>query len=232
MMSWERVARKISNYEDPDSIGSKFRAKRIEPFLLLLAETYEQHGCVKIIDMGGTRTYWNIIAGDILTKYNVSITLVNLPGSNQPVDEGRFKYVEGDCCDLSFGDKSFHIAHSNSVVEHVGDWEKMTRFAQEVSRIAPAYFVQTPNFWFPIEPHCMVPFFHWLPRPMRVYLIMKMNIGSWSKRDSVDLAVRAIDSAQLLNKSMFRELFKDASHRTERFIFFPKSLIAIRRSSV
>nr|WP_196799867.1 class I SAM-dependent methyltransferase [Mariprofundus ferrooxydans] len=227
----KEILRKIVNYDNPDSIGSKFRTKRIKPFLSLLAEAYEKHGCVNIIDMGGTKTYWNIIPDDILSKYNVSITLVNLPGNNQPADEGRYKYVEGDCCDLSllFDDGSFHIAHSNSVIEHVGDWDRMILFAKEVSRLAPAYFVQTPNFWFPVEPHCMIPIFHWLPRQVRVFLILKLNMGNWSKQDSVDSAVRAIDSAQLLNKRMFNELFKDAALSTERLLFMPKSIVAIRK---
>ncbi len=229
-MFLRKLLKKLVVYENPNSVGSKFRVERIEPLLSILADVYEKHGCVNIVDMGGTHTYWNIISGDILSKYNVHITLVNLPGSVTPIADERFKYVEGDCRDLSFiDDNAFHIAHSNSVIEHVGDWEGMTKFAREVSRIAPAYFVQTPNFWFPVEPHCMTPFFHWLPRQMRVFLIQKSNVGNWGRQDSVDSAVKTIDSAQLLNKSMFAELFKDASHFTEKFLLMPKSLIAVRK---
>lgn len=229
-MSWRKVVKKIVDYDNPNSIGSKLRANRIEPFLLLLAEMHQKYGCVKIIDMGGTKTYWKIISNDILSKFNVHITLVNLPGSNLQTDNKRFNYLEGDCCNLSFiEDNAFHIAHSNSVIEHVGDWNRMKQFAFELSRVAPVYFVQTPNFWFPIEPHCMTPFFHWLPRQTRVFLILKSNIGNWSKQNTVDSAVKVIDSAQLLDKRMFKELFKDATHSTERLLLLPKSLIAIRK---
>lgn len=229
-MFLRKLSKKLVRYENSDSVGSKFRAKRIEPLLSMFSGIYEKHGCVNIVDMGGTHTYWNIISGDVLEKYNVHITLVNLPGSVAPICDERFKYVEGDCRDLSFIEgNAFHIAHSNSVIEHVGDWEGMTKFAREVSRIAPAYFVQTPNFWFPVEPHCMTPFFHWLPRQARVFLIQKLNVGNWGRQDSVDSAVKTVDSAQLLNKSMFAELFKDASHLTEKFLLMPKSLIAVRK---
>ena len=229
-MFWRKLAKKLVVYENADSVGSKFRARRIEPFLAMLDAAYKENGRVKIIDMGGTRTYWNILSEEILSKYNVHITLVNLPGSVPQKDDERFAYIEGDCRDLSFiNNNAFHIAHSNSVIEHVGDWESMSKFAQEVARVAPAYFVQTPNFWFPVEPHCMTPFFHWLPRQARIFLIRKLNVGNWSRQNSVDSAVRTIDSAQLLNKSMFAELFKDASQLTEKFLLMPKSLIAVRK---
>lgn len=229
-MIWKQIAKKIVNYKNPKSIGSKLRAKRIKPFVALFDQYHKKYGYVNIVDLGGTRTYWGIISDEILSKYNVTITLVNISFSQQSVDEERFKYVEGDCCHLNmFDDNSFHIAHSNSVVEHVGDWNNMILFSKEVLRIAPAYYIQTPNFWFPIEPHCMIPFFHWLPRQVRIFLVLKLNIGNWIKQDSVDSAVRIVDSAQLLNKRMFRALFSEANHSTERFLLMPKSLIAIRK---
>ena len=220
----------LFDYGNSKSLGNRFRIKRIEPLLSMIEETCHQYGFVNIVDMGGTRGYWRIVSNDVLERFNVTITLVNLPGNNKPEDEERFRYVEGDCCNLAqYEDNAFHIAHSNSVVEHVGDWESMSAFSHEVSRLAPSYFVQTPNFWFPIEPHSMTPVFHWLPRQTRVYMILKLNIGNWRKCSSVDEAVRTIDSAQLLNKRMFRALFPDAMHFSEKVLFLSKSLLAIRK---
>lgn len=223
------LARRLSNYDNPQSVGSRLRAKRIAPLLEMIQDVFNQHGRVDLVDIGGTERYWAIIPRQFLDAHSVKITLVNLPGSTRSTDHGPFRFVEADACALiCFPDKSFHIAHSNSVVEHVGDWQRMTQFASELSRISTKYFVQTPNYWFPIEPHCMTPFFHWLPKPMRVRLVARFRLGHWRRAASTDEAVRIVESARLLSRHMLQELFPGADIVTERFFGLPKSLIAIK----
>jgi len=222
-------AKWLANYDSEQSVGSRLRAKRIAPLRKMIEEVSNKHGSVNVIDIGGTETYWHILPRQYLDDHNVSITIVNLPRTVMPKDHGPFKFVRGDGCDLAgFDAKSFDIAHSNSVVEHVGDWERMVRFATEVARVSQRYFVQTPNYWFPIEPHCMTPFFHWLPTPLRIWLVLRFQLGHCDKATSIDEAVRLVESARLLNRAMFQELFKDAQVLTERLFWLPKSLIAIK----
>lgn len=224
------INRKIANYKDPKSFGSRLRAKRIKPLLPMIDGVYEKKSSVSILDVGGTKHYWGILPKDLLEQKNVNITLLNLPSKNKPQNEKRFKYLEGDACDLSnIADYSYDIVHSNSVIEHVGDWSRMNQFAKEVKRLAKIYFVQTPNFWFPIEPHCMTPFFHWLPKPLRTALLMKFTLGPWKRQSTVSGALETIDRARLLDIKMFRELFDEAEISFERLVFLPKSLIAINR---
>jgi 2-polyprenyl-3-methyl-5-hydroxy-6-metoxy-1,4-benzoquinol methylase len=59
--------------------------------------------------------------------------------------------------------RSFDIVFSNSVIEHVGDAESQQQFAHEIARVGRAYWVQTPNRRFPVEPHLLTPFLHFLP---------------------------------------------------------------------
>lgn len=223
------LAKKISNYDNPHSIGSRLRAKRATALLKLIEKNYCKYGSVNIVDIGGTKKYWTVVPEDFLEQHNVKITLVNLPGSENIQDNSRFDYIEADGCDLAqIADKSFHIAHSNSVIEHVGDWNRMVSFASEISRIAHSYFVQTPNFWFPIEPHFTVPFFHWFPKPIQIILVMKFDLGHGRRSMSVGDAVRTLERISLLNEKMFCELFQNAHIEYEFLFFFKKSFIAIK----
>ena len=229
-MSISRVlARWFSNYDNQKSPAAKLRRKRIAPLLKMIESIHENKGSVSIIDLGGTKSYWGIISSQYLSDHNVNITIVNLPGSAMPEDHAPFRFIEADACNLTrFDDKSFDIAHSNSVVEHVGDWGRMVKFAEELNRVSKCYFVQTPNYWFPIEPHFMTPFFHWLPKPTRLWLVSHFQLGHFRKAISIDEAVRCVESARLLNKKMLQALFADASIVTERLFFLPKSFVAIR----
>lgn len=221
---------KLADHASQESLASKLRAKRITPLLNMMEAVSKEYGCINIIDIGGTEKYWGIVPQQYLDIHNVCITIVNLPDTVMPQDHGRFKFIAADGCDLvAFNDKSFHIGHSNSVLEHVGDWERMVQFAKELTRVSQKLFVQTPNYWFPIEPHCMTPFFHWFPKPIGIWLVSHFQLGHWGKATSIDEAVRTVESARLLSKEMLQELFKDASILTERFFCLPKSLIAIKK---
>ena len=223
------IAQWFSNYENRGSIGSRLRARRTEPLLRMIDAAFREKGSVDILDVGGTRTYWNIVDPSVLSTRKVTITILNLPGSGTPADDDTFKYLEADGCDLSvFGNRQFDIAHSNSVIEHVGDWGRMVQFANEILRVSNRCFVQTPNYWFPVEPHCMTPLFHWLPRPTRVWLVRHVQLGHWPKAGTIEQAVKTVDSASLLSRPMFHSLFPNATIFTERVFCLPKSFIALR----
>jgi len=75
--------------------------------------------------------------------------------------------VQADGRDLPFADRAFDLGFSNAVVEHVGGCDDQRRFVHELCRVAERVFVTTPNRFFPLEVHSLVPFAHWLPRAAR-----------------------------------------------------------------
>jgi len=215
-----------------DRISRRLREHRAKLLREMIKDVHSKRGKVRIIDVGGTEDYWSLFDQGFLEECRVRITIVNLrSGARGDLRSEIIDHQEGDGCDLSqFEDRYFDIAHSNSVIEHVGSWSNMKRFAAEISRTAASYFVQTPSFWFPIEPHFLFPFFHWLPVPTRIWLVTKFTLGGrWGlTASSTDEAARLVESASLLNRRMLEALFSDATIVTERFALLPKSLIAIR----
>jgi len=67
---------------------------------------------------------------------------------------------------LPFADGEFDLAYCASVVEHVPR-ERRDAFARELRRVARGWYVQTPAYSFPIEPHALLPAAHWLAPALR-----------------------------------------------------------------
>jgi len=208
------------------------RKKRAGRIIALIDKCFKEHGKVNIIDIGGTETYWKIIPREFLTSRNVHITAVNLPETTSTFQNSDlFTFIDGDGCNLhNIQDKSFHIAHSNSVIEHVGPtWERKVAFANETKRVAENYYVQTPNYWFPVEPHFVTPFFHWFPKSIRIKLIQNFKLGWYEKTPNYQEAKKAVEGCDLLSKKEMKNLFPEAKLYKEKFFFLTKSLIMIKR---
>ena len=204
--------------------GNRFRARRFKTFLDVLDRTGVSGRPIKVLDIGGTESYWRALE-DQWRGRDLDITLVNL--SVEPRDEDMFHHRAGDACNLDFPDDAFDVVHSNSVIEHVGHWEQMARMAGEVRRLAQHYYVQTPNFWFPVEPHYRSLFYHWLPESMRAARLVGKQRGFRNAPD-FDAAMRDIQTVVLLTGRQMQALFPDGKLMRERVGPFTKSLIMVR----
>ena len=137
---------------------------------------------VRILDVGGTNAFWEMRgwAG----RDDVQIVTVNLKA-----EERRHSNIEpraGDAIDLGeYADNSFDLVFSNSVIEHLFTYENQVAMAREVRRVARAYWVQTPNYWFPIEPHFHVPGWQWMPTGIRIELLRRRRCG-WRGRARIE----------------------------------------------
>jgi len=215
------------DYDNPGSLASKFRRARMKHVERLILATFAERGACRIVDLGGRPEYWSLIDRGMLEACRVHITTVNCEPQT-PTDDPMFDQQVGDACNMAAADNAFDIAHSNSVLEHVGDWGQMERFAAETRRLAPRYYVQTPYFWFPVEPHLSAPFVHWMPEPWRARWLLRRGHGFVDRIEGMAASMRAVQDARLLDKTMMRHLFPDAHHEDERVAGLTKSLMAIR----
>jgi SAM-dependent methyltransferase len=85
---------------------------------------------------------------------------------DRPDYPGPFVRADPARDELPFADGEFDLVYCSSVIEHVAPAQRAA-FAAELRRVARGWYVQTPARSFPIEPHALLPFVHWLPRPLR-----------------------------------------------------------------
>jgi Methyltransferase domain len=219
----ERLRQK---YRDPKSLYYRLRKARSKYVKHLIELAYAAKGSCRILDIGGEENYWRILDFDYLASRRVSITLINL--DPQQVTSSMFVAIRGDACHYPFDDNAFDIAHSNSCIEHVGSWEDKVAFARQVTRVAPSYFVQTPNYWFPFEPHYRLPLVQYLPVRAQIELVYKLQRSAEYRLTSRQQAQEFVRHNSLLTRSEMCTLFPDSTILCERFMGLNKSLMAIK----
>jgi len=139
--------------------------------------------------------------------------------------------VLGDGCALPFADKSFDVLFSNSVIEHVGTWERQQAFAREARRVGRRLWVQTPAREFFIEPHLIAPVIHWLPHSWQRRLIRNFTVRGWLERPGPRDVEEFLAEVRLLTFAEMQSLFPDCTIMRERFLGLTKSYIAVRTVS-
>lgn len=178
---------------------------------------------LRIIDIGGTNAFWS--QRGWAGRDDVQIVTVNLQAEPQ-----QFPNIEcrtGDATSLgAVADREFDIAFSNSVIEHLFTKDAQRKMADEVRRVARAYWVQTPNFWFPIEPHFHVPGWQWMPVAARVAILRRRRCGWRGPVPDPQKALDAVTEVRLLTGSEMRELFPGATIWREKLGGLTKSWVA------
>ncbi len=209
------IINSISDNQQVGSVSSKLRKQRFAVFLEKLTVTPSSN----ILDVGGTSQIW---AG---SGFENNVTLLNLHQPKKKDLEKGFSCVQGNALNMHmFEDNQFDVVFSNSVIEHVGSQQNQRMFAEEIQRVGKSFWVQTPNKYFPVEPHFLFPFFQFLPDAI------KRKIGvSWPYSHhkqwnlSNERILQDLKELRLLSKNELLFLFKDGSVYKEKYLGLTKS---------
>jgi len=181
------------NVADPNSFAVKLaRHQRRRMYQRFIDEFIElQQTGARILDVGVTSDQSYVSSNYLEAWYPWKEKIVAAG-----VDDASFletvypgvKFVKANGLNLPFGDGAFDVVHSSAVLEHVGNSEKQARLIKECIRVARrGGFLTTPNRWFPIEFHTILPMVHWLPKPMFRYLMRKTGRGFFADENNLNL---------------------------------------------
>lgn len=216
-----KIYSNIADDKNEDSLAFKLRLNRIS---LLKEQLIIKDKPLKILDIGGTELFWKRMG--LCDDKNFEITVINLLKE----EEANCTNIRSRICDArfmnEFKNNEFDIAFSNSVIEHVGSYKDQKLMANEIQRVGKNFFIQTPNLYFPIEPHVFFPFFQFFPMKVKLIMIRNFKLG-FSKNTEIKEAEDVIKSLRLLKKSELKKLFPDAKIIEEKIYGIVYSFMVI-----
>ena len=221
-----KIFQKLANNYQFNSFANKIRRKRFKYFLNVISFLHNQKkNKIRILDIGGTQKFW-----EMMQAVNLPIEIVILNLFKEDVKYNNIISVVGDAINLSqFKDREFDIVFSNSVIEHLSNLENQKLMANEVLRVGHNFFIQTPNYFFPIEPHFGFPFFHFLPRNVRIFLLMNFSLGWYKKTKNADEAAKLVDEINLLRFEELKNLFPNSFVIREKIFGLTKSFVVVNQ---
>ncbi len=180
----------------------------------------------RVLDVGVTDSDWrssNFLESQYPWPDHITAVAIQaMPTFERTFPEVRLVVADGR--ELPFEDNSFDIGFSNAVIEHVGSRESQRRFVEELVRTCRTVFIATPNAGFPVDPHTLLPFVHWFPRPIRHRLLSWSGNRQWASEEALNP----------LRAGTLRSLFPPGCEvriDRQRVLGFTTVLVAIARSN-
>lgn len=213
----QRLRFLIADPDERPSLGTYLRKRRWD--------TFQQHvrdfRDMRVLDLGGTVVHWQKAA-----LKPRAVTVVNL--LPEVSDAPWITAVQGDACELppEVSRQTYDLVYSNSLLEHVGGYARRAAFADNVRRLAPHHWVQTPYRYFPIEPHWLFPGLQFLPVAARAAAIRRWPLAP--ARPDPQQALRDVLEVELVSRTELQYIFGDSQILSERVLGLTKSLIATR----
>ncbi len=214
--------KRFADNVNEQSIASHLRKQRFQLFIDMLDNVPH---IANVLDIGGTQNYWESVTAGSLLLDRIRVSLINI--QPQITSLPNVTSMTGDARAMpQFVDKQYDIVFSNSTIEHVGSFSDQMNMAKEVIRIGKRYYIQTPNRYFPIEPHFVFPFFQFLPLRTRVWFVQNFKLGWFPKIADRQKALAEVTGIRLMTRSEVKTLFPNAVIIDEHYFGLAKSFVA------
>jgi hypothetical protein len=212
------LTRAIADPYSPSSLSARMRSRRWE----ILAARFPHLAEMTVVDLGGDARSWSAAP---LTPQR--LVLVNTFPQEAP--EPWMETVMGDACDppAHLRRQRFDFVYSNSVLEHVGGYERRQQFTQVARALGDHLWLQTPYRYFPLEPHWLFPFFQFLPLRLRAEVTVRWPLGNYDHLRDLGQAVQWASRVELLSATELAFHLPEAEIVRERVGGLTKSLIAV-----
>ncbi|HEY9783765.1 MAG TPA: class I SAM-dependent methyltransferase [Candidatus Obscuribacterales bacterium] len=201
-----------------ERISDKMRRRMFDRFML----EFKPQSITSVVDIGVTsdsRIDSNFF--EKLYPYSERVTAVGLEDASfLETQYPGLRFIKADGLELPFEDKSFDIAVSWAVIEHVGNRDNQRRFLKELCRVARRSCITTPNRWYPVEFHTVLPLLHWLPPELFRRALKMMGKDFFAREENLNL---------LGQKELLDLVNDDARCRIVQFYLFgmPSNLMLI-----
>jgi len=169
ILKMTRVPNSQYNVAAPNSLPVRIATTQRRRIFSIFLKECEISDNTSVLDVGVTcdQSYEssNYVEAWLNNKSRITATGIDDADFLEKLYPG-LKFLKANGLDLPFDDKSFDVVHSSAVLEHVGSFENQVKFIAECARVARySFFLTTPNRFFPIEFHTVLPLIHWLPKP-------------------------------------------------------------------
>jgi len=198
------------NVADPDSLPIKIAGHQRRKMFTAFRSASGIATDDTVVDVGATsdRSYHHSNYFEAWYPHKSRITAVGLDDASFLEQQyAGVKFIKADGRELPFENGAFDFAHSSAVIEHVGSREMQIRFLRELWRVArKGIFVTTPNRWFPVEFHTVLPLLHWLPQPLYRKVLIGLHRGFFAREENLNLlsAGTLADAARAAGIDRFR----------------------------
>lgn len=214
-----RVHRAVGEPAEGASLSSRRREVRFRE----LTRRFPRLAEMRVLDLGGTPDFWRKVP-----VRPAFVTTMNLD-EYRPA-ESWLEHVVGDAClqeSLQPCSGDYDLVVSNSLIEHVGGFQRRLDLANIVMAAAPRFWVQTPDRYFPIEPHYIAPAFQFLPPRGRAAAVQYWPLGH-DRVHTRQEALEVVFRIDLISASELGFLLPGADIWHERYFGLSKSIVAVK----